>query len=141
MSITKTCKDCGETKPLSEFPSCQHHGKTEYLARCHPCHRVYHAERLQRWRDGVRLSQDIEADLSACVAVLCHYQHKLTEDTGRMLGNAAQLIECVIYLESQPSKPKKPRPSEAMEGGSHCTIWRKRSHEETTPTEQSTSTG
>jgi hypothetical protein len=79
----------------------------EILARCHPCHREYQRVRLQQWRDGIRGTGNLDEDLTAVVSVLVQWRNRISEPNAVMLGNAAQLVEFVLYLEEQAHEPKQ----------------------------------
>ncbi|WP_308020759.1 hypothetical protein [Neisseria bergeri] len=54
MSRTKTCKECGEIKPITAFPKNGFDRKTglqKYAPRCRRCHNVYQQDLLYKRRE------------------------------------------------------------------------------------------
>lgn len=54
MNRTKTCKECGEIKPITAFPKNGFDRKTglqKYAPRCRRCHNVYQQDLLYKRRE------------------------------------------------------------------------------------------
>jgi hypothetical protein len=45
----RTCKDCGELKPLDQLATYKKGGETKYMWRCKDCHRLVERERQRRY--------------------------------------------------------------------------------------------
>jgi hypothetical protein len=80
-------------------------------------------------------SSGVRGRLTTAIAELKEIADFARDDVREMIRSAAQILECAKSILVTPMaavKKEKSRPSEAMEGGSRCTIWRKRSHEKQT---------
>lgn len=138
MDAVKTCKQCGQTKPLTEYRKTnrtRRGGSVEYSTRCFSCLRDYHAKRQQRLRDMQRSltgslnsweRMSFEEAMKAVDAVLAAWQPRLGVELAQYLGNSRTMLAVAIHLVNQLKQEKenercnrKPeRKTEAIPGGS-----------------------
>ena len=101
MDATKTCKQCGETKPVDAFYTDGKRlvdGTPGRKPRCKACHSLAEAERIKNrgrhFRDWI--DSDLWAftdDMENVVKCLVAWRNRVAPEEGRMLGQAAQLIQ------------------------------------------------
>jgi hypothetical protein len=103
MDATKTCARCKQTKPVEDFysngPSHRHtDGSLALKSRCKTC---YQETKWQRTRESHRKFRDwtptdlysFVDDMENVVKCLVAWRNRVAPEEGRMLGQAAQLIQ------------------------------------------------
>lgn len=115
--ITKTCADCGETLPLSEFPAWKvgATGKVVHSARCPPCHRARKAAQMRGSRTHPLPKHDVDRprtpDEWICLAseFLARAVERLTVPVAiEHVNDARQHLEFALEALRRPEPATKP---------------------------------
>jgi hypothetical protein len=133
---SKRCRDCGETKPLSEFyvNSCASDGRASYCRPCHTQRNVVNSERRREGRKKLRaatLESFIASGVQACRK--CGIEKSFgdfysSKDTITGVRTICKMCcNAIAHVNREPSKPK-PTDLERLEKWvrkepSGCWIW------------------